>query len=291
MHASAQSPGHITGFFVIFRNGSTGAGLNIEGGMKTTVTTTKTKQGRLGRRKTPKDVFFMNGRRPRLIVSEKVVELFRKKTGIPTRQKVEVRHTTRFPIGYGLGISGAGALSLCIALNKLFRANLTKAEVLTIAKEAEISCGTGLGDVVAEQFSGLMIGKKPYPSRSIERIKAKEKFVVLGFFSPITTKKIICSPDWKRKINRAGKGCMREINRGKSMAAFMRLCRKFTLGSGLATPQIKKVMMEMQGASMSMLGETVFVPTTKPKKVLKAMSKYCKRTMVARIATKGAGLL
>lgn len=280
MQVSAQSPGHITGFFVIYPNGSTGAGINIEGGMKTTV--------RLYRGK--KDEFVMNGRKTKLIVSKKVLGLFRRKTRVSYKEKVMVKHSTKFPIGYGLGISGAGALSLLIALNKLFSAGLRKEEVLEISKQAEIECGTGLGDVVAEQFSGTIMGKKPYPSKSAARIRAAEKFVVLGFFNPIVTKKIIRSRSWKRKINRVGLACMQKIGKRKTMHDFVGLSREFTFRSGLATKQILRVMGKIPGSSMSMLGETVFIPTTNPKKIQNELRKYCKRIMVARIAKKGAGL-
>ncbi len=281
MKATAQSPGHITGFFVIYENGSTGAGINIEGGMKTTV------QFRKGR----KDELRMNGKKTKLIVSEKVLGLFRKKASISAAQKVRVLHRTKFPIGYGLGISGAGALSLSIALSKLFGADLGKKEILAIAKQAEIECGTGLGDVVAEQFAGVMVGKKPYPSKAIARIRANEKFVALGFFKAMSTKKIIRSPSWKRKINKTGLACMAEINRKKPMENFVALCRKFALESGLATPQIRNVMGKIPGSGMAMLGETVFMPTTNPKKAKSELGKYCRRAMIAKIATKGAGLL
>ncbi|VVC00287.1 Pantoate kinase [uncultured archaeon] len=284
--ASAQSPGHITGFFVIYPNGSTGAGLNIEGGMKTTVEITGN-----GRPRNLPDAFFMNGKKEkkgRLIVSEKVLELFRKKTG--KEEKVTVRHRTKFPIGYGLGISGAGALSLTIALNNSFSAGLTKAQVLEIAKKAEIKCGTGLGDVVAEQFAGLIMGRKPYPSKGIERIKCREKYIVLGFFRPISTKKIIRSRKWKLKINKVGLECMREIEKEKTMGKFTELSREFTLQSGLGTPEILRAMEKIPGASMSMLGETIFLPTSKPEKMKMALKKICKRAMIAKIAAKGAGL-
>ena len=136
MKTSAQSPGHITGFFMIFPNGSTGAGLSIEGGMKTTV------------RSAAKDSFHMNGKRQNLPVSKEVLRIFREETG--ALGKVTVRHSTKFPIGYGLGISGAGALSLALALNELFKTKIGKAQLTEIAKRAEIKCGTGLGDVIAE---------------------------------------------------------------------------------------------------------------------------------------------
>jgi len=41
MKVLAESPGHITGFFKIYKNGSTGAGINISHGMKTTVEVSK----------------------------------------------------------------------------------------------------------------------------------------------------------------------------------------------------------------------------------------------------------
>src|SRR3989338_6352061 len=124
MQTSAQSPGHITGFFVIYRNGSTGAGINISGGMETTV------------KNSEKDSFFMNGKKTYLPVSREALKIFRKKAGIT--ENVSVRHRTKFPIGYGLGISGAGALSLCIALDRLFGTKLGRKRVTEIAKAAEI---------------------------------------------------------------------------------------------------------------------------------------------------------
>ena len=277
MSITAQSPGHITGFFVIYPNGSTGAGINIADGMKTTVSNSL------------KDSYYLNGKKTKLIVSKKVVELFRKETKEETN--VSVSHHTKFPIGYGLGISGAGALSLAIALNTLFKTKLGKNEITQIAKRAEIECGTGLGDVIAENYSGLLMGKKPYPSKSAEQIKCKEKFVVLGFFGPIKTKKIIRSASWRKKINRIGKWCMGKIAKNRNMESFIGLCRVFTIESGLATPKIRRVMEELDGASMSMLGETVFVPTNNPLQVQRTLRKFCKRTMVAKISTKWAGAL
>lgn len=277
MQISVQSPGHITGFFVIFTNGSTGAGLNVAEGMKTTV------------QQAQKDSFTMNGRKEKLIVSEAVLRLFRKKTG--TRGKVKVEHLTKFPIGYGLGISGAGALSLSLALNKLFRARLSKKEALEIAKRAEIECGTGLGDVVAEQFAGLMVGKKPYPSKAAEQIKCSEKSVALGFLKPIVTKKIIRSAKWKRKINKIGKYCMKEFSKEKGMASFIKFSRVFTKYTGLGTPKITAALSKIHDGSMAMLGETIFVPTNSPQKAEKMLKKFCKKTMVCKIASKGAEVL
>ncbi|MEM4257002.1 MAG: hypothetical protein QXD98_01440 [Candidatus Diapherotrites archaeon] len=274
MSVVAVSPGSITGFFVIFKNGSTGASLNIANGMKTRVS------------KSDKDFFVLNGKKSFLPVSRKVLELFRVKTGVCDNVRVE--HETVFPIGYGLGISGAGALSLSLALNKFFRTKLSKEEVVEIAKQAEIFCGTGLGDVVAEQFCGLLIGKKPYPSRSAWVIRPKERFVVLGFFRPIKTKVIIRSKSWKKKINAVGLYCMEKISKERSLENFMVLSKKFALETGLANKKIGSIIEKLGCASMAMLGETIFIPTNSPRKVKAQLQKFCKRVLIARVALHGA---
>lgn len=277
MIAKAQSPGHITGFFVIYPNGSTGAGLNVEDGMWTTVEEAK------------KDSFYMNGKKAKLPVSQSVLKLFRKKTG--KKGKVKVEHQTQFPIGYGLGISGAGALSLSYALDKLFSTRLSQKEITEIAKQAEIKCGTGLGDVIAENYSGLMAGKKPYPSKAAQEIACDEKYVVFGFFAPITTKKIIRNAKWKRKINKLGTYCMKEFLKETTMEKFMKFSRVFTKYTGLGTKKVNSVLAKIPNASMAMLGETVFAPTNDPQGVEREMRKFCKKVVVAKIATKGAGAL
>lgn len=275
--AAAQSPGHITGFFRIYKNGSTGAGINVENGMKTKVQTAE------------KNEYYLNGKKTKLIVSEKVAEKFRKKSG--KKFKAKIIHSTKYPIGFGLGISGSGALSLAIALNKLSETKYSKREITEIAKMAEIECGTGLGDVIAENYAGLIIGEKPFPSQIAEEIKCTEKFIVFGFFKAIATKKIIRSKEWKKKINAIGAECMNEFEKEKTMQKFIQLSRKFSLETGLATKQIRKVMEKMPKASMSMLGETIFIPALKiekAKKIEKELKKYCKKTIIAKIALHGA---
>ena len=59
MKATAESPAHITGFFRIYRDGSTGAGINLAHGMKTTVELSA------------KDSFSLNGREKKDLVVSK----------------------------------------------------------------------------------------------------------------------------------------------------------------------------------------------------------------------------
>ena len=275
--AKAQSPGHITGFFKIYPNGSTGSGINIENGMITEIIQSN------------KDTFYLNGKKTKLLVSKQVLKEFRKKTKIP--EKVKVLHKTVFPVGYGLGISGAGALSLAIALDKQFKTKLKKEEIIQIASNSEIQCGTGLGDVRAETYHGSIIGKKPYPSKKAEQLKKGKKFVVMGFFAPINTKKIIRNKKWKQKINKIGTYCMHKIHTKKTIETLIHLSRAFTIESDLATKKIRKIMEKIPTASMAMLGETIFIPTNNPKKTEKELRECCTKAMTAKIALKGAGPL
>ncbi len=276
MQTIAQSPAHITGFFKIYSNGSTGAGINLAEGMKTTVSIAN------------KNEFLFNNKKIKLVVSEEVVKTYFKK--LKEKKFVKVKHETKFPTGYGLGISGAGALSLSIALNKLFELKLKKEEVIEIAKNAEIKCGTGLGDVIAENYTGLMVGAKPYPSKKAIKIKYKEKNVVLGYFGPISTKKIIRNKKWKDNINKIGTYCMKKIEKEKNMKNFIHLSRVFAIESGIATKNVRNVLAEIPEAGMAMLGETIFIPTNNPKKTEKELKKYCKKIFVAKISEKGAAL-
>ena len=84
---------------------------------------------------------------------------------------------------------------------------------------------------------------------------------------------------------------MKGIEKERTMKRFIEMSRKFTAETGLGTRQILRAMEKIPEASMSMLGETIFVPTNRPRKALAELKKICKRTTVARIATKGAGRL
>src|SRR3989344_9111736 len=158
------APGHVTGFFKIYPNGSTGAGFNIENAMKTEVTAENAAKNSYK--------IYINGKlRKDAVTSEKVIQKYLKKT--KKKFSIVVRHFTEYPIGYGLGLSGAGAFSLSKALNKALGTKLKEKDVVDIAMRAEIEAGTGLGDVVAEQFNGMIIGLLPFPSKKVAKLKKK----------------------------------------------------------------------------------------------------------------------
>tara|TARA_Y100000310_G_scaffold327376_1_gene393636 strand:- start:5911 stop:6738 length:828 start_codon:yes stop_codon:yes gene_type:complete len=275
MKATSTSQGHVTGFFKIYSNGSTGAGFNIQNGMKTTVEATKANKNNYK--------IYINGKKTNsFTTSQKVL----KKILAKTKQKFEitVKHETEFPIGYGLGISGAGALSLANALNKAMKLRISKKEIVNIATKAEIEAGTGLGDVIAEQYSGVIMGLSPYPSKKAGKIKNNYKYAVFGFFGPLETKKIIKNRKWKSKINKIGSYCMRSLSKKKNMQNFIRLSRVFSIETNLVSKKVREIMNEIPNCSMAMLGNTVFVLTNNPKEIEKQLKKYTKKTSVGKIS-------
>src|ERR671920_2526728 len=68
---------------------------------------------------------------------------------------INIKHETNIPIGFGLGSSGAGALSLSYALNQALDTGLSRSQAAQVAHQAEIACNTGLGTVIAEFAGGF----------------------------------------------------------------------------------------------------------------------------------------
>ena len=279
--AQAFAPAHITGFFMIFPGGSTGAGLNLHQGAKTTVTVHDT-AGAV-------DVV-VNGADIEALVSRRVAAAF--DDSIAGR-RISAVTTTAFPVGYGLGMSGAGSFSFSLALNAALGAGKSYKECMQIAAEAEIFCGTGLGTVMTQQFYGFLIGEEPYPSRSARRIDCAEDAVVCCFLDPIKTSSIIRDSGWKDRINSVGKECMFEINRDPSIPNFRKLARHFTFSTGLASDPVQKIMREVETASMAMLGQTLFavVHESEAASVEAHFRKYTDRTIISKLGLQAAAVI
>jgi pantoate kinase len=276
--SKAFAPSHITGFFQIFSNGSTGAGLNTDAGAYTTVTLFQEKKEDL-------KIFFNDEFADNAEVSLRVVNAY---SDYLKDYSLEVRHEILSPIGYGLGMSGAGALSLSIALNNALKLPFSDKECMEVAKFAEIQSGTGLGDVVAQQFSGIMMGLPPFPSEQVKEIPNDGESVICGFFEPIDTGKIIRNSEWKDKINTVGAICMEKLVSDFTLDNFLKLSREFTFETGLASPQLLEVLKEIPESSMAMLGQTVFMLSKNVEKDLQRVSRYTNRVSVSKISTSGA---
>ncbi len=265
--ASAYSPSHITGIFIICDNanplykGSIGCGIVLESGCKTEVSIDDAKPG-----------IEINGKKVKDAgTSEYVLQCMVDKSRIKNKSEfvARLRVSTRFevPVGCGFGASGAGALSTALALNSLLSTNMTMNEVAQIAHQAEVVNSTGLGDVVAEAYGGgIVLRKRPGPPGigMVDSILApcvtKISYVTFGKKS---TANILQEKSYIRRINEAGRVAMKELLKKPEPGMFMRVARDFSLKCELMCERcrdaIEAVAAEGKIASVAMLGDTVFV--------------------------------
>ena len=259
----AFSPCQITGFFKIhdsaknpLRIGSTGAGINLENGVTTSV--------RIGRSGRSKFNILFNGRPlPNPVVS---LEVIREHLGRPPRKsQITVSHETALPMGCGYGTSGAGALSLSLALNEALGSNLTEVEAAQIAHRAEVKYRTGLGTVTSAFYGGFLLRTKPgAPGLAEFRkiITPSTLRVVSGSFGPISTSRVLSSAGLRRRINHCGNGLVSLHLRNPEPGTFLKLSHRFAECLGIISPRLRETISKMQRkklvSSMMMIGESVF---------------------------------
>jgi len=260
----AFSPGHITGFFQIcdesekpLEKGSRGAGVSVNKGVTTTVEVT------------PANAFTsqieINGN-PSLQapVSEGVIARFREYK--PDQNfDIHISHDVELPIGSGFGTSGAGALSLALALNEALEFNLPRLKAAQIAHVVEVEHRTGLGTVIAEMVGGIEIRSVaggPGVGR-VEALPFSEEFRVVCLpFSPIPTSKYLSDSSSRKRINERG-GLLTDALRGHpTVSNFMEYSRHFAEYIGIITERVKVVLQETDEAgfccSTAIFGENIF---------------------------------
>ncbi|MEK0335881.1 MAG: GHMP kinase, partial [Nitrosopumilus sp.] len=164
MEATAFCPAHITGFFKAHLDdnqsslenlGSMGAGFSIKLGV-----TTRVKIDTRDNQKSNFRITTKGYQSDKTDVSEFVLNEFLK-IGKFSNKFFHIEHEISIPVGYGLGSSGAVALSLSYALDQALETKLDKTIIGQIAHNAEVNCKTGLGDVLASFHGGFEIRVKP----------------------------------------------------------------------------------------------------------------------------------
>lgn len=277
MMQTAFCPAHVTGFFKAEikgdskDRGSLGAGFSIQDGVVTRVQVSDAKESRYS--------ISVSGYEPdNTRVSEYVADEFLK---IARNQDVfiDIRHEISIPVGYGLGCSGAVALSLAMALNKSLGTGLTRHKVGQIAHAAEISCKTGLGDVLASYHGGFEIRTRPGGPGvgQVEKIESDAK-VVLICFSPISTRKFI--DERIKTINGLGGRMVARLAESKDRGEFQDMSLEFARHVGMITPKMDAVIADLQDAQIkcgaALFGETVFtlISKTDESKVLDILKRY-----------------
>src|SRR2546425_310 len=161
------------------------------------------------------------------------------------------------------GVSAAGALSTALALDDALGRGTPREELVAIAHEAEVECGTGLGDVVPASRGGMDLRWKPgAPGHGEVRKIPVEADLLLAVLGPeIPTRSVIRDAKKVAGINRAGNACVEEFAKGPSLERLFALGARFAEESGLANKTVLEVIRasRMFGrATMAMLGNSVF---------------------------------
>jgi pantoate kinase len=253
----AFCPGHVTAFFEVHDDqnprakGSRGAGLSLSLGVHT--------KARVRDAPRPSIDIFVNERQQRAEVTRWVAE----KIAGPRAMEIKLLSETPLPVSQGFGVSSAAALSTALALDDALGQGLPRDEIVAIAHEAEIACGTGLGDVVPASLGGmdlrLKAGAPGYAEVQTFPVAADLLLAVLGPEMP--TKGVLRDPAKIAAINRVGGAFVDAFSRDPTIGRLFDLGNRFAEESGLANRTVLEVIRasRMFGrATMAMLGNSIF---------------------------------
>lgn len=301
MEATAFCPAHVTGFFkanlgenqeVAEKFGSMGAGFSIKEGVTTKVIISS------GNNQHSKFRISIKGfQSDKTDVSEFVLKEFLK-LGNFEDVFFDIEHQISIPVGYGLGSSGAVALSLSYALDQVLELKLDKIEIGKIAHIAEINCKTGLGDVLASYHGGFEIRVKPGAPGigKVEKINVDNISIIMICFSPISTNKFI--QEHLSKINGLGGKMVNKLLESKDYDNFQDMSLEFAKYINVMTPRMQKLIEELSlngiKSGIALFGETVFtmIPKISKNKVLDIFKKYSEgKIIISQLDVQGARVL
>ncbi|HUT05877.1 MAG TPA: GHMP kinase [Nitrosopumilaceae archaeon] len=301
MEAMAFCPAHVTGFFTAHFNenngdsenfGSMGAGFSIKEGVTTKVIISpKTDQNLKFK------ISIKGFQSNKTDVSEFVLNEFLK-LGNFEDIFFEIEHNISIPVGYGLGSSGAVALSLSYALDQVLETKLDNVEIGKIAHIAEVDCKTGLGDVLASYHGGFEIRVKPGAPGigEVKKIEVENISIIMICFSPISTNKFL--QEQLSKINGLGGKMVKKLLVSKDYGNFQDMSLEFAKYVNVMTPRMEKLIEELSlngiKCGVALFGETVFsmVPKELESKVLEIIKKYPEgKIITSQLDVQGARVL
>ena len=284
MEAKAFCPAHITGFFTAHLDGaqktleslgSKGAGFSIRRGVTTRVSVCQ-RQKRGGPSFRVSTAGYGSEKTD---VSEYVLNEFLE-LGEFSDKFFDIRHEIAIPVGYGLGSSGAVALSLSFALDEALQTGLDRTRIGKIAHNAEVSCKTGLGDVLASYHGGFEVRVEPGAPGvgNVEKISTEPISIMMMCFSPISTNKFI--KERLPQINGLGGKMVDRLLESKNYDHFQDMSLEFAEYVDVMTPRMQKLVDELSGdgirCGIAMFGETVFtmVPKHREREALDILERY-----------------
>jgi len=253
----AFCPGHATAFFEVHEDsnprakGSRGAGLSLSLGVRTVARVRDAPRSSVD--------IIVNERRQKAEVTQRVVEKLTRSRSL----EIKILSETPLPVSQGFGVSAAAALSTALALNEALGAGLPRDELVAIAHETEVECGTGLGDVVPASLGGMDLRWKPgAPGYGDVRTFPVQADLLLAVLGPeIPTKSVLRDAAKVAAINRVGGTLVDEFSRSPSLDRLFDLGNRFAEETGLANRTILEVIQasRMFGrATMAMLGNSLF---------------------------------
>lgn len=275
------SPAHITAFFAIHlgrtpaETGSTGAGVCLEGGVSTRLAIEPSERMEL--RMTSNGSPFQ---------SPTCESLFRRITDGEEPAVVTASQESMFPANYGYGLSGASALSLGLALNRVMGLGLSRGEVGFHAHVSEVENMTGLGDVSAELVGGLELRDRPGApglGRAVRLDTGKGMAVVSSPVRSFPTRTMITEKAYVEKINFHGKEALSAFSKKMGLESLMALSRRFWESIGLMDDEVMGVVRQFERAgilSPSAKKGLVFglVPAEKIPRVVGTLTGHSPRT-------------
>lgn len=279
MKGVAFSPAHITGFFKAELDekqrpelqGSLGAGFSIQSGVITSVEIEESDYTNFKIRVT-------GYQSDNTQVSEFVIKEFLK--NIEGNYFLNIHHDIKVPVGYGFGCSAAVALSLAFALNQAFETGFSNEKLGRMAHIAEVSCQTGLGDVLASYHGGFEIrtrGGAPGIG-SIKKISTESHSAIVICFAPISTKQFM--KERMSSINGLGGKMVNKLIQSEDIDEFHDCSIEFANYVNIITPKMKTVIDDLQKngikCGVALFGETIFtlVPHSLEDKVFNILKKY-----------------
>jgi pantoate kinase len=261
--AKAFSPGHITGFFEVphdsscfhfLHRGSKGAGFSIDRGITTTAYLYESA-------KADYQILINGIKSHNAEVSKWVVEEYLKLAAKP--YFINIHQDVEIPIGFGLGSSGAAALSLSYACNQVLNTGLNRTQAAQIAHHAEIACNTGLGTVIAEFVGGFEMrtsaGAPGVGSVSKINLDRNYKVIVLCL-APISTRSFLTNRI--NEINGLGSIMLSKLSESRSLDDFLKMSHGFAemlnLTEGKCRGPIEALKTRGIESSVALFGQTVF---------------------------------
>ena len=294
--STAFSPGHITGFFEkptnkkysdVLYYGPKGAGFSFKKGVTSIVEIYPSKKKQY-------QIFINGSLYYDAEVSNWISGYYLDR--INSNYLIKINHNVDIPIGFGLGASGAAALSLSYALNEALCTGLDRKGAAQIAHIAEIECHTGLGTVISEFYGGLEI-RTSFGAPGIgqiSKLKLTGYKAIILCINPIPTKKILAT--YSNQANVLGNNMVEKLFLSPNVQDFLKMSREFSeflrLTKGICSKPIKKLNDAGIECSVALFGETVFtlVPEEESSTVISILQDFPGTLIVSDIDNNGASI-